>query len=53
MTLKEKIMYKEKPKEAPSTIKYRESMPLTLSLRTWLDGEMSKRKVNERKIRNG
>jgi len=43
----------KKPKVVPSEIKYRAGLQLSHSLRIWLDGEMDKRKVNGRKIRNG
>lgn len=43
--------YRYKPKDPPSKIKYRAGLVLSHSLRKWLDGEMDKRNVKERKIR--
>ena len=43
------MMYKDKQKEPPSQIKYKQGMILSRSLKIWLDGEMDKRKVKGRK----
>jgi len=44
---KKKMMFKEKKKEPPSHIKYKQGMILSRQLKIWLDGAVKKRMIKK------